>query len=185
MPPTTTARRWPTAANCSPVSRRAANGCARNGRPPRSALRAGASATASIISRPPRRAPVLVFIHGGYWQMRAKETFRSLPRARLRTASTSRSIGYTLAPGADARRHRCRSARGHRVARRARAGYGGDPARIYVSGWSAGGHLTAMCLGEPAVQRRAGDQRHLRSGADPPVLSQRQAGAGCRRRRSD
>jgi arylformamidase len=28
---------------------------------------------------------------------------------------------------------------------------GGDPARLYVGGWSAGGHLTAMLMDEPLV----------------------------------
>jgi arylformamidase len=28
---------------------------------------------------------------------------------------------------------------------------GGDPARLYVSGWSAGGHLAAMLIDEPLV----------------------------------
>ena len=28
---------------------------------------------------------------------------------------------------------------------------GGDPARLYVSGWSAGGHLAAMLMDEPLV----------------------------------
>jgi arylformamidase len=32
------------------------------------------------------------------------------------------------------------------------AEYGGDPNRIYVSGWSAGGHLAAMSVNEPAVR---------------------------------
>ena len=27
------------------------------------------------------------------------------------------------------------------------AALGGDPARLYVGGWSAGGHLTAMLMG--------------------------------------
>ena len=30
--------------------------------------------------------------------------------------------------------------------------FGGDAARIYTSGWSAGGHLTAISLQEPAVK---------------------------------
>ena len=28
---------------------------------------------------------------------------------------------------------------------------GGDPARLYIGGWSAGGHLTAMLMDEPLV----------------------------------
>jgi hypothetical protein len=41
--------------------------------------------------------------------------------------------------------------------------YGANPARIYVSGHSAGGHLTAMMMGFWRGQRRAGDLRPLRS----------------------
>ena len=28
---------------------------------------------------------------------------------------------------------------------------GGDPARLYIGGWSAGGHLAAMLMDEPVV----------------------------------
>ena len=97
-------------------------------------------------------APVLVFIHGGYWQMRAKETFRFLVAGPLAHGISVASIGYTLAPEASL----------HEIvdevmtaitwtAERA-ADLGADAARIYVSGWSAGGHLTAMSLGHPAVR---------------------------------
>ena len=36
------------------------------------------------------KAPTLLFIHGGYWQARAKEVLPSSPKARWRTASMSR-----------------------------------------------------------------------------------------------
>ena len=36
------------------------------------------------------QAPTLLFIHGGYWQARAKEVSRSSPKGRWRTASMSR-----------------------------------------------------------------------------------------------
>lgn len=96
--------------------------------------------------------PLLVFIHGGYWQMRAKETFSFIAAGPLAHGVHVALIGYTLAPdttlAAIVAELRAAIAwlAGH-------AGdFGGDGARMYVSGWSAGGHLTAMCAGEPAVR---------------------------------
>ena len=43
-------------------------------------------------------APLLVFIHGGYWQMRAKETFSFLAEGPLAHGIHVACIGYTLAP---------------------------------------------------------------------------------------
>jgi len=96
--------------------------------------------------------PVLVFIHGGYWQMRAKETFAFLAEGPLAHGIHVALVGYTLAPeqtlaGIVAE---VRAAVAWLAARASR--FGGDPGRLYVSGWSAGGHLTALCLGEPAVR---------------------------------
>ncbi len=98
------------------------------------------------------RGPVLVFIHGGYWQMRAKETFSFLAAGPLAHGIHVACIGYTLAPeatlGGIVTEVRAAVAwLAEQVAK-----FGGDPARIYVSGWSAGGHLTVMTLNEPAVK---------------------------------
>ena len=96
-------------------------------------------------------APLLVFIHGGYWQMRAKENFRFLAQGPLAHGINVALVGYTLAP----------AARLDGIVGEVRAGIrwlagelgrlGGDGRRVLVSGWSAGGHLTAMALAEPAV----------------------------------
>jgi acetyl esterase/lipase len=99
-----------------------------------------------------RGGPVLVFIHGGYWQMRAKENFSFLAAGPLAHGIDVAFVGYTLAPeirleGIVAEVRSAIAWLAERVAE-----FGGDPARIYVSGWSAGGHLTAMCLDEPAVK---------------------------------
>lgn len=96
--------------------------------------------------------PVLVFIHGGYWQMRAKETFRFLAAGPLAHGVNVALIGYTLAPDKrlDGIVAEVRAAIAWLAARV--ADYGGDPERIFISGWSAGGHLAAMVLDEPAVK---------------------------------
>ena len=96
-------------------------------------------------------APVLVFIHGGYWQMRAKETFSFVACGPLAHGMHVALPGYTLAPDIslagivnEVRAAVCW------VADHARE-FGGDPGRIIVSGWSAGGHLTALMMDEPVV----------------------------------
>lgn len=99
-----------------------------------------------------RRAPTLLFIHGGYWQNRAKELFSFVAEGPLSLGIHVALIGYTLAPEARLDRivAQCRDAL--RWLGAAVAELGGDPARIFVAGWSAGGHLTAMLMDEPLVK---------------------------------
>lgn len=99
-----------------------------------------------------RPGPVLVFIHGGYWQMRAKEDFSVLAQGPLAHGIHVAFAGYTLAPDlllggiVDEIRAAIRWLA-------AQVGeYGGDTARMYVSGWSAGAHLAAMTLDEEALR---------------------------------
>lgn len=101
---------------------------------------------------PRDNAPMLVFIHGGYWQMRAKESFRFLASGALTHGLSFANVGYTLAPDATLREivEEVLSAITW-IAENAGA-YGADASRLYVSGWSAGGHLTAMSLAHPAVR---------------------------------
>lgn len=45
-------------------------------------------------------AGIFVFIHGGYWQMRHKNSFRFLAKGPLSLGMHVASVGYTLAPEA-------------------------------------------------------------------------------------
>ena len=99
-----------------------------------------------------RRAPVLVFIHGGYWQMRAKEIFRFLAAGPLAHGVSVAMIGYTLAPDATLREIVDEVHAGVTWLAAHVESLGGDRERIYLSGWSAGGHLTAAALTHPAVR---------------------------------
>lgn len=96
-------------------------------------------------------SPLLVFIHGGYWQMRCKETFRFLAEGPLRHGISVALSGYTLAPEQSLAGivEEVRSAL--RWLREHAAALGFDSSRIVVSGWSAGGHLAAMMADEPGV----------------------------------
>src|SRR5215475_7331239 len=95
-------------------------------------------------------APCLVFIHGGYWQRNSREMFASLiggPYARGWAAALP---GYTLAPDASLAEivAEINAALDWLAANGPAHGIKG---KIVLSGWSAGGHLTAMCLGHPRV----------------------------------
>jgi len=99
-----------------------------------------------------RDGPVLAFIHGGYWQNRAKELFAFVAEGPLAWGINVALIGYTLAPQ---KRLDGIVAEIHASLDWLHAGIGmlgGDQARLFVAGWSAGGHLTAMAMGHPAVK---------------------------------
>jgi arylformamidase len=94
----------------------------------------------------PGPVPVHVFIHGGYWHRMDKADFSFVARALRPAGAATVVIDYALVPAVDldALVQQCRAAVAwvHRHAPE----WGGDPARISVSGHSAGGHLVAMLL---------------------------------------
>ena len=90
--------------------------------------------------------PVNVFLHGGYWFSRHKNDFRFLARGMVPSGAALVVVNYALVPSVDldelVRQCRAAIAWTHQNA----AGFGGDPERIFVSGHSAGGQLTAMMM---------------------------------------
>jgi len=97
-------------------------------------------------------APTLIFIHGGYWQTRAKENFTFCAAGPLAHGINVALIGYTLAPDAtlDQIVSEVRTAIDYLVTEL--PALGGDPNTIVLSGWSAGGHLSSMSLGHPHIR---------------------------------
>lgn len=96
-------------------------------------------------------APLLVFIHGGYWQMRRKETFRFLAAGALHHGISVALPGYTLAPEQNLAGIVTEIRDALRWLREHADSLGFDRSRIVVAGWSAGGHLAAMAVDEPGV----------------------------------
>jgi arylformamidase len=95
-------------------------------------------------------APCLVFIHGGYWQRNRRQDFAHLAEGALAMGWSAAMCGYTLAPEASLTRiaWQIHAALDWLSARGAEHGIAGP---IVASGWSAGGHLTALALEHPAV----------------------------------
>ena len=91
-------------------------------------------------------APVHVFVHGGYWRALDKADFSFVARAFQPAGVLVAVINYALIPAVDmdelVRQVRASVAWLYRNA----AAFGGDPARLTVSGHSAGGHLVAMLM---------------------------------------
>jgi arylformamidase len=100
--------------------------------------------------------PTLLFIHGGYWQMRAKEAFTLFAAGPMAHGINVALIGYTLAPDATLDEIVAEIDRGLDFLAEQLPVLGGDASRIAVSGWSAGGHLTAMALAHPKVKAGIG-----------------------------
>ncbi|HEX7647010.1 MAG TPA: alpha/beta hydrolase [Noviherbaspirillum sp.] len=91
-------------------------------------------------------APLLIFIHGGWWRSLDKSDFSFIAPAYTRAGFNVALINYTLAPAAsiaDIVRQQLRAMAW--LYRHAEA-YDFDPSRIVVAGHSAGAHLAAMMM---------------------------------------
>jgi arylformamidase len=108
----------------------------------------GAHSTETLDIFPANRpgAPVLVFIHGGYWRFLDKfdHSFMALPFQRA--GCTVVVPNYALCPAVTVPDIVLQMVRALAWVWRHIAEYGGDPSRITVSGHSAGGHLAAMLM---------------------------------------
>jgi arylformamidase len=102
------------------------------------------------------KAPTLLFIHGGYWQHRAKEVFTVFAQGPMAHGINVALIGYTLAPDATLDQIVAEILKGIDFLAEQLPALGGDAGRIVVSGWSAGGHLTSMALAHPKVRAGLG-----------------------------
>lgn len=91
-------------------------------------------------------APVLVFIHGGYWRSLSKDDHSFVAPALVQFGASVVVPEYSLCPKVGIEEIALQMARALAWVYRHAAEWGGDPKRIVVAGHSAGGHLAAMLL---------------------------------------
>jgi arylformamidase len=91
-------------------------------------------------------APVLVFIHGGYWRGFDKRDHSFVAPAFTREGTCVVIPNYALCPAVTIPQITMQLVRALAWTWRNIARHGGDPRRIVVAGHSAGGHLAAMML---------------------------------------
>jgi len=96
-------------------------------------------------------APCLVFIHGGYWQRNAREDFACFAEGIMTHGWSMALPGYTLAPDASLAAIVGEISRALDWLAANGPAHGLAAGSVVVSGWSAGGHLTAMALSHPRV----------------------------------
>jgi arylformamidase len=93
-----------------------------------------------------RGAPVLVFIHGGYWRALDKRDVSFVAPPFTQAGACVVIPNYALAPAVTVPHITLQMARAVAWTFRHVADHGGDPRRIVVAGHSAGGQLAAMML---------------------------------------
>ena len=94
----------------------------------------------------PAGAPVMVFIHGGYWRSLDKADHSFVAPAFTEAGACVVIPNYDLCPAVTIPQITLQMVRALAWTWRHIAEYGGDPQRITVAGHSAGGHLAAMLL---------------------------------------
>lgn len=107
------------------------------------------------LYRPRRRKdlPVLLFFHGGVWQMGDKEQYRNLGTAFARRGILTAVVNYRLTPAVRHPVHVRDAARAVAWAMRHVGEYGGRADRVFLGGHSAGGHLVTLLLLDPQYLR--------------------------------
>ena len=102
------------------------------------------------------RAPVLVYIHGGYWRALDKADASFIAPPFVAAGAAVVVTNYALCPAASIEEIVRQQREALAWVWRHAAELGGDAGRIVVAGHSAGGHLAAMMLATdwPAVDPR-------------------------------
>lgn len=111
----------------------------------------GPNETLDIFPAQQAHAPVVIFVHGGYWRSLDKSDHSFVAPALHDMGACGVVVNYALCPGTEAQPVTVpdialQMAKATAWVWRHIAAHGGDPNNITVMGHSAGGHLAAMLL---------------------------------------
>ena len=106
----------------------------------------GDKETLDIFSTPRADAPVLVFIHGGYWRALDKSDASFVAPSFVQAGALVVVPNYALCPAVSIRHITLQMVRSLVWVYRNAQLHGGNPRHIVVAGHSAGGQLAAMML---------------------------------------
>lgn len=105
-----------------------------------------AGQTLDVFPSDHQRAPVVVFIHGGYWRSLDKSDHSFIAPSLTAQGACVVVVNYDLCPAVSLPEIAMQMVRALAWTWRHIAAHGGDARRISVAGHSAGGHLAAMLL---------------------------------------
>lgn len=111
--------------------------------------------------------PVVMWIHGGAWMAGDRWQYGALGRRFAERGIGMAVISYRLSPAVRHPEHVKDCARAFAWLYKNVREYGGDPHRLFVSGQSAGGHLTALLALNRKYLDAVGVPRHAIQGAIP------------------
>jgi len=106
----------------------------------------GAGETLDVFPTAVPGAPVLVFVHGGYWRSLDKSDFSFVAPSFNAAGAMVVVPNYALCPAVTIEHITLQMTAALAWTWRNAARFGGNPERIVVAGHSAGGHLAAMLL---------------------------------------
>ena len=106
----------------------------------------GVQESLDLFAAPRAGAPVLVFVHGGYWRALDKSDVSFVAPIFTQAGAMVVVPNYALCPAVSIEHITWQLVRSLQWVWHNAAQHGGDPRRIIVAGHSAGGHLAAMLL---------------------------------------
>jgi len=110
----------------------------------------GAKQTVDILKGPSsdQAAPLVLFVHGGYWRALDKNDHTHLALPFVDAGAVFLNLNYDLCPDVSVSTIANEIRAGLIWAAQHAGGYGGDPNRIFLYGHSAGAHLAGMMMAE-------------------------------------